>query len=150
MGQPTPETYLNYGRGERFANAEQFQTNVSANYHLSNSLKSDEWSLGGNWKIGQESTLCAGNNSKLRIRFSGREVYLVMSGPTDAQVNVSVDGKPLSPTHLGGSDVNAGGTVILDGARLYKLVKSDKFLTDQLLTLTFQSGVTVNAFTFGG
>jgi cytochrome c biogenesis protein CcdA/thiol-disulfide isomerase/thioredoxin len=146
----TPETYLNYGRGERFANATEVQPDVSANYHLNNSLKPDEWSLGGGWRMGQESTLSTGNNSKLRIRFSGRELYLVMSGPTGTRIGGQVDGKPLSPGNLGGADVGSDGTVSLNGARLYKLIKSSDFINGKELTLVFPSGVTINAFTFGG
>ena len=146
----TPETYLNYGREERFANAAEVQPDVSANYHLNNSLKPDEWSLGGGWRMGQESTLSTGNNSKLRIRFSGRELYLVMSGPTGTRIGGQVDGKPLSPGNLGGADVGSDGTVSLNGARLYKLIKSSDFINGKELTLVFPSGVTINAFTFGG
>ena len=149
LGRLTPETYLNYGRGERLANPEQFRTNASANYHLSNNLKPDEWSLGGQWKVGQESTLSTGHDSKLRIRFSARELYLVMSGPTGARIGLSMGGTPLSPTNLGGSDVDANGTVLLGGARLYRLVKSDTYLNAKELTLAIPSGVTINAFTFG-
>lgn len=149
VGQQTPETYLNYGRGERFANATEVQPDVSTNYHLNSNLKPDEWSLGGNWRMGQESTLSTGSNSKLRIRFSGRELYLVMSGPTGTRIGVEVDGKPLSSRNLGGADVEPDGTVSLNGARLYKLIKSNDFISAKELTLVFPSGVTINAFTFG-
>lgn len=145
----TPETYLNYGRGERFANVIEIQPDVSTSYHLNNNLKPDEWSLGGSWRMGQESTLSTGNNSKLQIRFSGRELYLVMSGPTGTRIGAEVDGKPLSPRNLGGADVGPDGTVSLNGARLYKLIKSNDFISAKELTLVFPSGVTINAFTFG-
>ena len=150
IGALTPETYLNYTRGERFANSDQFRADTSANYLLSDGLKPDEWSLGGNWKIGRESSLSTGENAELRIRFSGREAYLVMAGPTGTRVGISIDGKPLSPTNFGGIDVGADGTVTLGGARLYKLVASDMFLSGKQLTLKFPSGINVNAFTFGG
>ena len=150
LGSLTPETYVSYGRGERFANPEHFQRDASANYQLLTKLKSDEWSLGGSWKVGQESTLSTGNNSTLRIRFSGRELYLVMSGSTGTRIRGQVNGKPLSPGNLGGADVGPDGTVSLNGARLYKLIKSSDFINGKELMLAFPSGVTVNAFTFGG
>lgn len=146
----TPETYLNYGRGERFANASEVQPDISASYQLKNNLKPDEWSLGGSWKIGEESTLSTGNNSKLRIRFSGRDLYLVMSGPPGTRIGTELDGKPLSPGNLGGADIGSDGTVSLNGARLYKLIKSNDFISGKEVTLVFPSGVTINAFTFGG
>lgn len=145
----TQETYLNYGRGERFANATKVQPDVSTSYHLINNLKPDEWSLGGSWRMGQESTLSTGNKSKLRIRFSGRELFLVMSGPTGTRIGAEVDGKPLSLGNLGGADVRRDGTVSLNGARLYKLVKSNDFIRVKELTFVFPTGVLINAFTFG-
>lgn len=144
----TPETYLSYSRGERFSNLNQLRNDVSVDYLLSDNLKSGEWSLGGSWEVGEESSF-SGEDARLRINFSGREVYLVMSGPAGAQVRVSVDGKALSDTYLGGADVRSDGTAVLDGARLYKLVQSADFLKDRQLTLSFPAGVTVNAFTFG-
>lgn len=141
----TPETYLGFGRAERFANADQFVANKPVDYGLVNDLKEHEWSLGGQWQINDESSQSLADNTKLDINFSGKEVYLVMSGRPGALVGVSVAGldKP------GGEDVNAQGKVSLNGARLYKLVKADEFLKNRRLTITFPAGVTVNAFTFG-
>ena len=68
-----------------------------------------------------------------------------MSGPPGALVGVSVDGQ-ISP---GGADVNSKNQVSINGARLYKIVNLDKYMTGKKLTLTFPTGVTVNAFTFG-
>jgi thiol-disulfide isomerase/thioredoxin len=147
-GEQTPETYLSYARGERFANLDQLQKDIFINYLLSGTLKPDEWSLGGSWQIGRESSL-SGKDAQLQLNFSGREVYLVMSGPAGAQIKVSIDGKTLSGSYLGGDDVRENGAVVLDGARLYKLVKSATPLREKQLLLSFPVGVTINAFTFG-
>jgi thiol-disulfide isomerase/thioredoxin len=141
----TPETYLGYERAERFANTDQFVANQPASYTLANTLKANEWSLGGQWQINDESSQSLSNESKLSFNFSGKEVYLVMSGPPGALVGVSVDGQS-SP---GGADVNSKNQVSINGARLYKIVNLDKYMTGKKLTLTFPTGVTVNAFTFG-
>lgn len=141
----TPETYLGFDRAERFANADQFTGSKSVNYSLLNNLQEHEWSLGGQWQINNESSQSMSNDSKLAFNFSAKEVYLVMSGPPGSMVGVSVDG--LSST--GGADVNAESKVTIDGARLYKIVNADKYLSNRKLTLTFPSGVTINAFTFG-
>ncbi|MEO5691318.1 MAG: cytochrome c biogenesis protein CcdA [Candidatus Saccharimonadales bacterium] len=140
----TPETYLSYSRGERFANADQFKRDETVSYTLKDNLTSHQWSLGGSWKIGEESSLSSGE-SQLRINYSAREVYLVMSGPSGAKVGVSVD----SLDKTGGIDVDDRDQVTLDTARLYTIVSTDNFLNNKQLTLTFPSGVTVNAFTFG-
>jgi len=109
-------------------------------------LKEHEWSLGGKWQINDESSQSLSDDSKLRINFSAKEVYLVMSGPPGALVGVTVDGLS-SP---GGVDVNAQSQVKIDDARLYRIVNTDKYTAKKQLTLTIPTGVTVNAFTFGG
>jgi cytochrome c biogenesis protein CcdA/thiol-disulfide isomerase/thioredoxin len=142
----TPETYIGSKRAERFANASQFVANQPVDFKLVNDLKEHEWSLGGKWQIGGETSQSLEDNTKLSFNFSAREVYIVMSGPPGANVGVKVDGLD----QPGGNDVSAQGQVTVDGARLYKIVKADKFIKNKKLTLTFPTGVTINAFTFGG
>ena len=142
----TPETYLGYERAERFANATQFVADKPADYTVMDELKEHEWSLGGKWQINDESSQSLSDDSKLRINISAKEVYLVMSGPPGALVGVAVDGLS-SP---GGVDVNVQSQIKIDGARLYRIVNTDKYTAKKQLTLTIPTGVTVNAFTFGG
>ncbi len=146
----TPETYLGYERGSNFANATQFAADKAADYTVANNLNANEWSLGGSWQIGALDTVSMSDNSVIRFKFSAKEVYLVMDGPADATISLTVNGKSVTPTHSGGQDVAEGGRVHLDGARLYKLVKLPVFTKDATLDITFPRGVTVNAFTFGG
>lgn len=141
----TPETYLGYDRAERFANANQFVADKPIDYSLQSQLGKNEWSLGGQWQINDESSQSLSKESRLSFNFSAKEVYLVMSGPPGVLVGVSVDGQS-SP---GGADVNTKNQVSINGARLYKIVNLDKYMTGKNLTLTFPTGVTVNAFTFG-
>lgn len=141
----TPETYLGYERGERFANANQFVQDKVASYSLAPQLDNHQWSLGGDWQINDESSQSQANGAQLAINFTAGEVYLVMSGSPGSKVKVAVEGveKP------GGADVNASSEVIIDTARLYKIVNTNGVLSNKRLTLTFPAGVTVNAFTFG-
>ena len=141
----TPETYLGFERGERFKNTEQFLANSPIDYTLSDTLEEHEWSLGGKWQINDESSQSLSDSSKLRINYSAKEVYLVMSGPPGSAVEVSVNGIN-SP---GGIDTNSQNQVLIDRARLYKIVNTSEFMMNKQLTLTIPAGVTVNAFTFG-
>ncbi len=141
----TPETYLGYERAERFANRDQFVANAPVNYTVADSLKQNEWSLSGKWQINEESSQSLADESKLSINFSGKEVYLVMSGPPGAFVGVTV-GDQILP---GGVDVDAKNQILIDGARLYTIGNLDTYTSGKTVTLTFPTGVTVNAFTFG-
>ena len=145
----TPETYLSYERGERFANVANFKQNQPVDYKLSNELKSDEWSLGGMWQIDTKQSLATGDNAVLRIKFSAREAYLVMDGPTDKPVTLKLNGQPVTASSNGGSDVDESGQVHLNGARLYKLIKLPAFTKNAMLDIIVPKGATINAFTFG-
>jgi cytochrome c biogenesis protein CcdA/thiol-disulfide isomerase/thioredoxin len=142
----TPETYLGYERAENFYNVDQFIASKPVNYSLSTSLSSNEWTLGRLWQINDESSQSLEPNAKLEIKYSAKEVYLVMSGPPGSQVSVALKDATLPA----GADVVNGNTVTIDGPRLYKLVQSDSFLKNATLQLTFPTGITINAFTFGG
>lgn len=142
----TPETYLGYERAESFVNNDEFIINKPVSYTLNKNLNRDEWSLGGRWQVNDESSQAMVDGAKLQLNFSAKEVYLVMSGPPGALVDVSVKGM----SEPGGLDVNSNKQVKLDGARLYKLVDTKKFVQNKQLTLTFPAGVTINALTFGG
>lgn len=140
----TPETYLGYDRGERFANADEFVADEVIDYKLSSDLEPNQWSLGGNWQMNSESSQSHSDKSILSINYTAKEVFLVMSGPPGAAIEVAVTGlsKP------SGDDLDGNNRVILDTARLYKLVKEDQ-QESRTLTLKIPTGVTINAFTFG-
>ncbi len=71
-------------------------------------------------------------------------MFLVMDGPAGAKVRVQVEGG--SPA--GGVDVQ-GEEVTISGARLYRLVQLSEATQGTTVTLTFDKGVSANAFTFG-
>jgi cytochrome c biogenesis protein CcdA/thiol-disulfide isomerase/thioredoxin len=146
----TPETYLGYSRGERFQNSNQFKADLSVSYTLSKQTNADNWSLGGQWQINSQQAVASGHDSHLSFNFSAKEVYLVMDGPSDIPITLTLNGNPVTATSNGGSDVDANGQVHLGGARLYKIISLPHFASNQMLDISVPSGVSVNAFTFGG
>lgn len=146
----TPETYLSYERGEHFANAKQFKQDQTVNYTLSDQLAEHEWSLGGKWQVGGKESVSKGDSSVLRIKFTAKEVYLVMNGPADKPVTLKLDGQLVSSSANGGNDVDDKGQVHLNGARLYRLAKLPEFTSGAVLDISVPKGTTINAFTFGG
>ncbi len=145
----TPETYLGYERGSNFANVFQFAEDKVVDYTLMDTLEMDTWSLGGKWTIEAMETRAESDDAMLRIRFSAKQVYLVMDGPEGATVTMKVDGKSVTKNINGGEDVAEAGRVKIDGARLYKLIDLPVFIKNAVLDITVSKGVTVNAFTFG-
>lgn len=145
----TPETYLGYERGYNFANVFQFVEDKAVTYTLMDRLEMDAWSLGGAWTIGAMETRAEADDAVLRIRFSAKQVYLVMDGPEGASVTMKIDGKSVTKNINGGEDVAEAGRVKIDGARLYRLIDLPVFMMGAVLDITVPKGVTVNAFTFG-
>ena len=142
----TPETYLGYERAERFTNAKEFVANAPHDYSPG-VLQSNQWALSGNWNIGAKETVSGSDSSKLSVRFTGKEVYLVMSG-NGKNGSLTINGKKVTSEYLGGPDVNTNGEISPSEPRLYRLIKSADMIKDGLLEITLPQGTIVNAFTF--
>ncbi len=145
----SPETYLGYEKGSNFGNMlGEFMPNKTATYTLNTSLNSDQWSLGGKWKITSENTESEENGAELSYKFSAKNVYLVMGSDSTTKVLVKINNK-ISDNSNKGSDVDSDGYVTVSNERLYTLVNLPEFKRDVVLNLTFNKGVKLNTFTFG-
>ena len=129
--EATPETYIGSERAERFLpGVQQPGTNTYTPYD--GKLPESHFTLGGSWNITGESAT-AGPGATLRGNVTGKDVYLVLSGPGD--VDVTVDGKHEQ-------------TVKVTTQKLYHLLSRQKS-ADHDLQLKFSPGVSAFAFTFG-
>ncbi len=142
----SPETYLGYGRGKRFASPEDPSRDRDAAYSLPAALENDRWALSGTWRIERERSVGAAGSS-LSFRFSAAKVYLVINpmgggGSGAVAATVTVDGKRVS-----GGDVR-DGVLALDGDRLYTLLDLAEQTTG-VIEVTFDGPAAVYAFTFG-
>ena len=127
----TPETYLGAARAERFLpEAPRAGAGVYTPYE--GELPESHFSLGGTWKVDDESAT-AGIGATLTARVTGKDVYLVLSGP--GTVDVDVDGRREK-------------TVRVTTQTIYHLVSRPKTGTHSL-RLRFSPGVAGYAFTFG-
>jgi cytochrome c biogenesis protein CcdA/thiol-disulfide isomerase/thioredoxin len=127
----TPETYLGADRAERFLpGAPRPGTAVYTPYD--GDLPESHFTLGGRWKVTGESAT-AGPGATLHGNVTGKDVYLVLSGPGD--VDVKVDGKHEQTVHV-------------TTQKLYHLLSRPEPAAHDL-QLTFAPGVSAFAFTFG-
>ncbi len=132
-GGVSPETYLGWERG-RFGNGEQIGPDVMKEYVIKGGLMGNLAYLSGEWKVNAEFAL-AGKNAKLKYKFTGGEVNLVLHpGSGNNTVRVLVDGKEIK-------------TVQVKEADLYNLYKGE-FVTGEM-ELFFGEGLEAYAFTFG-
>jgi thiol-disulfide isomerase/thioredoxin len=127
----TPESYLGYERLARYAGTPVQRDRESA-YELPPALDRDELALGGRWTVEDERAV-AGRDATLRLRYRGRDVFLVLAG--SGSVQVLVDGR-------------AKRRVRVTGDRLYTLVEREE-VGDHLLELRLEPGLAAYAFTFG-
>jgi cytochrome c biogenesis protein CcdA/thiol-disulfide isomerase/thioredoxin len=129
--EATPETYLGAERAERFLPGIQ-QPGTATYTPYAGELPESHFSLGGRWRIEAESAT-AGPGATLRGNVTGKDVYLVLSGP--GTVDVTVDGKHEK-------------TVVVTTQRLYHLLSRPTAAAHDL-RLRFSPGVAGYAFTFG-
>jgi cytochrome c biogenesis protein CcdA/thiol-disulfide isomerase/thioredoxin len=137
----TRETYLGTEREERYVGTPGLG---GGSTYTEASLGADQWTLGGPWDVAGQAITAVSNGATLALKYTGRDVYLVMGGPPGSIVKVTVDGQAML-----GADVGANSTVTLDGPRTYRLVESKQSTGGTTLRLTFSQGVSANAFTFG-
>ena len=128
----TPESYLGYNRLARFSD-KTITPDRLATYHFPDrELQLNELSYAGRWRVNGED-IVAGPGARLRLRFTARNVHLVLGGR--GSVRVLVDGRPVR-------------TVRVNGSRLYTLLDMRR-QQNGLLELRFTPGVRGYAFTFG-
>jgi thiol-disulfide isomerase/thioredoxin len=146
----TPETYVGYGRGERFASPDGAAFDQPRAYALPERLPLNHWALTGQWTIGRENVAVDQAGGSIDYRFQARDAHLVLAPGAGAPVpfRVSLDGQAPGPSH--GVDVDADGNGELREGRLYQLVRQHDTVRERTLEVTFlEPGAQAYAFTFG-
>jgi thiol-disulfide isomerase/thioredoxin len=132
----TPETYLGYGRSERFASPDDLHLN--------------HWALTGEWTVGRENVVLERAGGSIAYRFHARDAHLVLSCGAREPIpfRVLLDGEAPGPSH--GVDVDDGGNGLLRDGRLYQLVRAHDAVRERTLEITFlEPGAEAYVFTFG-
>ncbi len=143
----SPETYLGYERAARNQNSGGLKNNSDTRYVAPTALQPNGWGYDGVWNIGALDTKSVAD-SKLYLKFTAKQVYLVMGASAPAKVTVLVDGRPVVAQRIAGADIGQDGTVSVSESKLYRLVNSPDLLKNSTLEIDVPSGVIVNAFTF--
>ena len=146
----TPETYLGYGRGERFASPDGAAFDERRAYELPERLRFNDWALAGEWTIGHENVVLDDAVGSIAYRFHARDAHLVMSPGAREPIpfRVVVDGD--APGRSNGVDVDEDGHGLLRDGRMYQLVRQPDAIRDRTLEITFlEPGAEAYAFTFG-
>jgi hypothetical protein len=145
----TPETYLGYGRSERFTPADGATLEPGAS-GLPQRLQVNHWGLAGDWTIGSENVVLDHAGGRIAFRFHARDAHLVPSAGAGAPIpfRVLLDGEALGPS--AGADVDGDGNGVLRDGRLHQLIRQPDTVHERTLEITFhEPGAEAYAFTCG-
>lgn len=149
----TPETYLGTAKLGALSSPEQPADGQTQHYTVPNPIPYNTFAFGGSWTASADFANPLGSPlgaAQLLYHFDATDVYLVMKPTTDGtsgQVQVLLDGKPVSAANAGADVVNGVVTVTTD--RLYKLI-SLPAQGEHILQLHFlDPNLQLFAFTFG-
>jgi cytochrome c biogenesis protein CcdA/thiol-disulfide isomerase/thioredoxin len=146
----SPETYIGYRRAENFVPAHALVPDVAHAYDKA-APALNEWSLAGNWTVGDEMATLNAAGGRIAYRFHARDLHLVLglpAGGTPVRFRVTIDGAAPGENH--GADTDATGSGIVTGDRLYQLVRQAGPIADHTFEIEFlDPGVRAYSFTFG-
>ena len=147
----SPETYVGYARAQNFASVGGFARDQVKRYASEPRLTLNQWALQGDWNVGEEDARLANAGGDIRYRFHARDLHLVLApaeGGKPVRFRVLIDGKAPEGNH--GSDIDASGAGVVDGHRLYQLVRQRAGVEEHTFEIRFlDPGVHAYAFTFG-
>jgi len=146
----SPETYIGYDRGERFASPEKLATDSAATYSAPLRPSLNQWGLEGRWKVGSEMAVLEKAPGAIIYRFHARDLHLVLGSPNGKPIRfrITIDGTAPGPDH--GVDVDAQGNGTVTFHRLYQLVRQKGAVEDRTFKIEFlDPGIQAFSFTFG-
>jgi cytochrome c biogenesis protein CcdA/thiol-disulfide isomerase/thioredoxin len=147
----SPETYVGYARAEKFSSPGGAVQDRKHVYASPEELARNEWSLSGQWTIGDEKAQLVDRGGRIAYRFHARDLNLVLGPGADgkpARFIVRVDGQPPADHH--GVDTDAQGRGEVGQQRLYQLLRAQGDIKDRTFEIEFlDPGVEAFAFTFG-
>jgi len=144
--ETSPETYLGTARADGWLMG-QPKSGRHAYPGVEGDLALNAFAYGGEWTIGGQAAT-SGAGATIDAEVQAKNVYLVLGsqGRRPRDVQVLLDGRPVTPRQAG-ADVH-GGRVTVTGQRLYALVALPANQRHRL-TLRFAPGISGFAFTFG-
>ncbi len=134
-GPQTPESYLGYGRIDRFVGS-SIQPDREAAYTIPQFVPLHGLAYGGRWRV-EEERIVAGEDARLRLHFKGGDVFLVLGTSGEQETaEITLDGERV-------------GTVAVTQDDIYTLARIPGENNEHVLDLRLSPGTEAYAFTFG-
>jgi thiol-disulfide isomerase/thioredoxin len=145
------ETYVGFARARGFTSADGgLRKDREHSYAGASSLSTNEWTLKGGWKVGDEFALLHQPGGRIAYRFRARDLHMVLGSADGRPVRfrVRIDGQPPGKDHGADTDSDSRGSV--DSQRLYQLVRQGSSTMERTFEIEFlDAGARAYAFTFG-
>ena len=120
----SPETYLGYERHDNFSSPQPVRKNAPARYTAPLAPMLNQWGLAGQWNVRAEDALLLSSPGTIRFRFHARDLHLVLGSASSGRpVRFRVLLDDAAPLDDRGVDVDADGTGLVTGHRLYQLIR---------------------------
>jgi thiol-disulfide isomerase/thioredoxin len=147
----SPDTYVGYARATGLASLGGVEPDRSRLYADPPQLRLNQWSLSGDWTVGEQVTTLNEPGGRITFHFHARDLNLVLGHQADggsARFLELIDGEP--PNGARGIDVDERGNGAVADARLYQLIRQSGPITDRTFEITFlDPGAQAYVFTFG-
>lgn len=141
------ETYLGYRQASGLRSPERVRSDAPQQYSVG-TLGLNQWGLSGQWTVGAEAAVAPQPGSSIAYRFSARDLHLVMGATRKVRIKVTLDGRAPGADH--GADIDADGNGVVEGTRLYQLIRQSGRVDERRFEIRFEDGgVAAYAFTFG-
>jgi hypothetical protein len=143
----TPELYLGHSRGQ-FGNPSGISKEVAVNYIDPGRRMEGLCYLEGRWRVEQEFARAEAPGASLSIRYTSKDVNLVMAPPAGAVIRVELN---LGEGEKIGADVrieDGRAFVTVDEPRLYSIVANESVMAGAVTLSAEQAGLAAYAFTF--
>ena len=144
----TPELYFGYNFAQnrnQLGNSEGFQPGNIVTYAKVDNVDLHKFYLEGEWKNYGDSMELISETGSIKLLYAAKEVNIVTEN--DAELEISLDGKPISDK-LAGTDV-ISGLVTVSEPDLYNIVSSDISSTHLMEIEVSGKGFQIFTFTFG-
>jgi cytochrome c biogenesis protein CcdA/thiol-disulfide isomerase/thioredoxin len=119
--QKSPETYLGFKRALNFAGQPALTPLKVTSYLTPGALGLNQWSIEGTWEATEQRVILRATGGKIRFRFRGRDLHLVLGSPQTVAFRVRIDGRPPGSDH--GMDAGNDGSGEVKEHRLYQLIR---------------------------
>jgi hypothetical protein len=111
-------------------------------------LGPNEWTLTGDWAVGEERAELRTGAGSIAYRFEARDLNLVLGADRPLPFRVLLDGEP--PGDDAGADADRTGAGVLAEPRMYQLVRTRGRVRGRTFELRFaEPGARAYVFTFG-